>query len=62
MPTAPTMNSPGSTVSARLTLSNAGAQRYITGTTTVLADGSSEASDSSARTYTTVNLRGEFRF
>jgi iron complex outermembrane receptor protein len=48
--------------SARLTLSNAGAQRYITGTTTVLADGSSEASDSSARTYTTVNLRGEFRF
>lgn len=48
--------------SARLTLSNAGAQRYDTGTTTTLADGSSEASDRSARTYTTVNLRGEFRF
>ena len=26
------------------------------------ADGSSEASDTSARTYTTVNLRAEFRF
>ena len=48
--------------SARLTVSNAGARRYDTGTTTVLTDGSSEASDSSTRTYTTVNLRGEFRF
>ena len=48
--------------SARLTLSNAGAQRYDTGTTTVLPNASSEASDSSARTYTTVNLRAEFRF
>jgi outer membrane receptor for ferrienterochelin and colicins len=48
--------------SARLSVSNAGARRYDTGTTTTLADGSSEASDSSARTYTTVNLRGEFRF
>ena len=48
--------------SARLTVSNAGARHYETGTTTTLADGSSEASDSSARTYTTVNLRAEFRF
>ena len=48
--------------SARLTVSTAGAQRYDTGTTTTLADGSSEAADTSTRTYTTVNLRGEFRF
>jgi iron complex outermembrane receptor protein len=48
--------------SARLTLSNAGARRYDTGSTTTLADGSSQASDSSARSYTTVNLRAEIRF
>ena len=48
--------------SARLSIGNAAAQRYETGTTTVLADGSSQASDSSARTYTTVSLRAEFRF
>ncbi len=48
--------------SLRLTVSNAGARRYDSGSTTVLADGSSEASDTSARTTTTVNLRAEFRF
>jgi len=48
--------------SARLTLSNAGARRYDTGTTTTLADASSQAADTSARSYATVNLRAEFRF
>lgn len=48
--------------SLRLTLSNLGAKRYDTGSTTTLADGSSQASDSSARSYRTINLRGEFRF
>ena len=48
--------------SARLTLSNASARRYDTGTTTTLADGSSQAADTSARSYATVNLRAEFRF
>ena len=48
--------------SARLTLSNAGARPYDTGLTTLLADGSSQASDTSTRSFTTVNLRGEFRF
>ena len=48
--------------SVRLTLSNLGARRYDTGLTTTLADGSSEATDTSARTFTTVNLRAEFRF
>ncbi|MBL8353198.1 MAG: TonB-dependent receptor [Burkholderiaceae bacterium] len=48
--------------SARLSIGNAGARNFDTGTTTVLADGSSQASDSATRTYTTVNLRAEFRF
>ena len=53
--------------SARLTLSNAGAQRYDTGSTTLLTDASgafagSQSADTSVRTYTTINLRGEFRF
>ena len=48
--------------SARLTLSNAGPRPYDTGLSTLLADGSSQSSDTSTRTYTTVNLRGEFRF
>ena len=48
--------------SLRLTVSNAGARRYDSGSTTLLADGSSEATDSRARTFTTVNLRAEFRF
>ena len=48
--------------SLRLSLSNLGARRYDTGSTTTLADGSSQASDTSARTYRTINLRGEFRF
>ncbi len=48
--------------SARLTLSNADARRYDTGSTIVLADGSSQATDTQTRTTTTVNLRGEFRF
>jgi iron complex outermembrane receptor protein len=48
--------------SLRLSVNNASARRYDTGSTTTLADGSSAASDTSTRTYTTVNLRGEFRF
>ncbi|MDH4392647.1 MAG: TonB-dependent receptor [Aquabacterium sp.] len=48
--------------SLRLTVSNAGARRYDSGSTTLLADGSSEATDTLARTFTTVNLRAEFRF
>ena len=53
--------------SARLTLSNASARRYDTGSTTLLADANgafagSQSTDTSARSYTTVNLRGEFRF
>ncbi len=57
----------GPDASARLTLSNAGARRYDTGSTTLLADANgafagSQSTDTSARTYTTVNVRGEFRF
>ena len=48
--------------SARLTVSNADALRYDTGSTTTLADGSTQASDTSARSYTTLNLRAELRF
>jgi len=53
--------------SARLTLSNAAARRYDTGSITLLADANgafagSQSTDTSSRTYTTVNLRGEFRF
>ena len=52
----------GPDASLRLTVSNATAHRFDSGATTVLADGSSEASDARTRTFTTVNLRGEFRF
>ena len=53
--------------SARLTVSNAGARRYDTGSTTTLlaangAPASTEANDTSARSTTTVNLRAELRF
>ena len=53
--------------SARLTLSNAAARRYDTGSTTTLNDASgasagSQSSDNSARSYTTINLRAELRF
>ncbi len=48
--------------SLRLTVSNASAQRHDSGSTTVLDDKSSEASDTRSRTYTTVNLRAELRF
>jgi len=48
--------------SLRLTVTNASAHRYDSGSTTLLADGSSEATDSRAKTTTTVNLRAEFRF
>ena len=51
-----------SDASLRLTVSNAAARLYDTGNTTVLADGSSEASDTRTRTFTNVNLRAEFRF
>ena len=43
-------------------MSNASAHRLDSGATTLAADGSSEASDSRSKTYTTVNLRAEFRF
>ena len=57
----------GTEASARLTLSNASARRYDTGNTTTLFDqagqlASTEASNTSARSYTTLNLRAEFRF
>ena len=53
--------------SARLTLSNAAARRYDTGSTTNLTDASgasagSQSSDNSARSFTTINLRAELRF
>jgi iron complex outermembrane receptor protein len=48
--------------SLRLTVSNASAHRFDSGATTVAADNSSEASDTRTKTYTTVNLRAEFRF
>jgi iron complex outermembrane receptor protein len=48
--------------SLRLTVSNASAHRYDSGSTSVLADGSSEATDTRSRTTTNVNLRAEFRF
>ncbi len=48
--------------SARLTLSNALARQYDSGLATTLADGSVQSTDTSARSYTTVNLRAELRF
>ena len=53
--------------SLRLTVSNAGARRYDTGSTLLLVDANglpagSQASDTATRSYTTLNLRGEFRF
>ena len=47
----------GKLVAAALVLGTSGGSAQI-----LLADGSSEATDSRARTSTTVNLRGEFRF
>jgi len=47
--------------SLRLTVSNATAHRYDSGATTFADDGS-EASDTRTKTFTTVNLRAEFRF
>ena len=52
----------GTAASARLSVSNASARDYETGTTTFLADGSAQSQDSDARTYTTVSLRFELRF
>ena len=53
--------------SLRLTVSNAAARPYETGSTLLLADANglaagSQSSDTVTRTYTTINLRGEFRF
>ena len=48
--------------SARLSVANASASDFESGTTTFLADGSSAASDSRNRSYTTVTLRAELRF
>ena len=48
--------------SARLSVANASASDFESGTTTYLLDGSSAASDSRNRSYTTVTLRAELRF
>ena len=53
--------------SLRLTISNAGARPYDTGSSLLLVDANglpagSQDSDTSTRSYTTFNLRGEFRF
>ena len=48
--------------SARLSVANASASDFESGTTTFLADGSNAASDSRNRSYTTVTLRAELRF
>lgn len=48
--------------SARLSITNATARDYESGSTTVLADGSQQSSDTVSRTYTTANLRMELRF
>lgn len=48
--------------SLRLTLSNADPRTLASGSTTTLADGSSVIGDTRTRTYTNINLRGEFRF
>jgi len=52
----------GTAASARLSVANASARDYATGTTTVLDDGSAQSQDSLARSYTTVTLRLELRF
>ena len=53
--------------SLRLTVSNAAARLYDTGSTLLLVDANgqpagSQSNDTSTRSYTTLNLRGEFRF
>ena len=53
--------------SLRLTVSNAGARRYDSANTLLLLDANglpagSQGSDTSSRSYTSFNLRGEFRF
>ena len=49
--------------SLRLSISNALGQSYGTGSSTYNLDGSLlQSTDSTSRTYTTVNLRGEFKF
>lgn len=52
----------GPEASLRLSLNNLGARRYDSGSTTTLADGSRQATDTAVRSEATVNLRGEFRF
>ncbi|WP_088285223.1 TonB-dependent siderophore receptor [Ideonella sp. A 288] len=52
----------GTAASARLSLANASASDYDTGTTVLLADGSTQAQDTLSRTYTNVTLRFELRF
>jgi len=53
--------------SARLSISNAAARRFDTGSTTLLTDAAggfagSQSADVSARSFTTINLRAELRF
>ncbi len=48
--------------SARLSVSNASARDFETGTTTLLDDGSAQAQDARTRSYTTASLRFELRF
>ena len=52
----------GTSASARLSVTNASARDYETGTTTFLADGSAQSQDTDARTFTTISLRFELRF
>lgn len=52
----------GAQAAARLTVSNAGASPFDSGTAVLLDSGASQRSDSWTKTYTTVNLRAELRF
>ena len=48
--------------SLRLSVANASARDYSTGSTLTLADDSTQAQDTLNRSYTTVSLRAELRF
>ncbi|MBI5254996.1 MAG: TonB-dependent receptor, partial [Burkholderiales bacterium] len=48
--------------SARLSIANASARSFDTGSTTLLDDGSTQTADGVARSYTTATLRFELRF
>ncbi|HSW07564.1 MAG TPA: hypothetical protein VLK61_23500, partial [Aquabacterium sp.] len=48
--------------SARLSVANASARDFDTGSTTLLSDGSAQSQDTVTRSYTTASLRVELRF